>query len=100
MKVLLKRKKKRKGMSKYDPKPFIVSEIVGRQEVLERDGAKIRRETQKFKRFYSPEDKEAHQPEDDWEERSQRAAGKSQERKTKQMKNNNRRIRQQLAAEQ
>ena len=80
MKVLLKRKKKRKGMSQYDPKPYTVVEIVGRQAVLEREGAKIRRETQKFKRFYShPEAEETQQLKDDWEERSQTARGESDE---------------------
>ena len=71
MQVLLKRKKKKKGMSKYDPRPFTVTEIVGRQAVLERDGAKIKRETQKFKRFYPhPEQQGQLSKDDDWEEGS------------------------------
>ena len=71
MQVLLKRKIKKKGMSKYDPRPFTVTEIVGRQAVLERDGAKLKRETQKFKRFYpQPEQHDQQSKKDDWEEGS------------------------------
>ena len=81
MQVLLKRKIKKKGMSKYDPKPFTVVEIVGRQAVLERDGAKIKRETQKFKKFYSHPQQHVQVSEDGWEESSKgiRSAATSSE---------------------
>jgi hypothetical protein len=49
MKVLLKRKHKRKGISKYDPDPFILEELVGRQAVISRGDTILRRETQKIK---------------------------------------------------
>ena len=52
MQVLLKYKKKKKGMPRYDPNPFTVTELVGRQAVLKRGSTTLRRETQKFKRFY------------------------------------------------
>ena len=52
MKVLLKNKVKRKGQPKYDPRPYTITELQGRQALLERGERKIRRETQKFKRFY------------------------------------------------
>ena len=54
MKVLLKRKHKRKGISKYDPDPFILEELVGRQAVISRGDTILRRETQKIKRFHEP----------------------------------------------
>ena len=79
MQVLLKRKMKKKGMSKYDPRPFTVTEIVGRQAVLERNGAKIKRETQKFKRFYpQPEHHVQLSNDDDWEEGSKGRAERSE----------------------
>ena len=34
MKVLLKNKVKRKGQPKYDPKPYVIKELHGRQAVL------------------------------------------------------------------
>ena len=83
MQVLLKRKIKRKGMSKYDPRPFTVTEIVGRQAVLERDGAKIKRETQKFKRFYPKPEQVQQNKNDDWEEGSERKTGEDSERSAK-----------------
>ena len=72
MEVLLKNKAKKKGQPKYDPRPYTITELHVRQALLERGEKKIRRETQKFKRFY-----EQRQPqnqgskskeEDDWEE--------------------------------
>ena len=74
--VLLKSKKKKKGMPKYDPRPFTVTEIVGRQAVLERGSTKLRRETQKFKKYYPKQDHhvEEDQEEDHWE--SQRVKDK------------------------
>lgn len=75
MKVLLKNKVKRKGIPKYDPKPFIITELVGRQAVIKRDDTVLRRETQKFKRFHSKEEgcaskvkQKNNVVEDDWEE--------------------------------
>ena len=65
--VLLKNKKKKKGISTYDPRPFTVTEIVGRQAVLERGDTVLRRETQKFKKFY-PKQEQHQQEEDGWEE--------------------------------
>ena len=53
MQVLLKYKKKNKGMPRYDPSPFTVTEMVGRQAVLKRGNTTLRRETQKFKRFHT-----------------------------------------------
>jgi hypothetical protein len=70
MKVLLKRKKKRKGMPIYDPEPYTITKLFGRQAVIERGGEKLNRETQKFKRFYTDNDK-ADKPDcadDDWED--------------------------------
>ena len=52
MKVLLKNKVKRKGQPRYDPKPYVITDLRGRQATLERGEKKIRRETQKFKRFF------------------------------------------------
>ena len=70
-------------MSKYDPRPFTVTEIVGRQAVLERDGAKIKRETQKFKRFYPKPEQVQQNKNDDWEEGSERKTGEDSERSAK-----------------
>ena len=79
MKVLLKSKKKRKGSPKYDPEPYTISEMKGRQAVLTRGSTTIRRETQKFKRLYTKDetgrDSSASQAKprretDDWEERT------------------------------
>ena len=72
MKVLLKNKVKRKGQPKYDPKPYTITELHGRQAVLQRGDRKIRRETQKFKRFYEPRPatvtRTDPRPADDWED--------------------------------
>ena len=51
MQVLLRMKKRRKGMPRFDPMPYTIIELVGRQAVLQRGEQKLRRETQKFKRF-------------------------------------------------
>ena len=65
-------------MSKYDPRPYTVIEIVGRQAVLERDGSKIKRETQKFKRFYSqPNQHDQQSKDDDWEDGNQGSVARS-----------------------
>ena len=70
MQVLLKYKKKKKGMPRYDPRPFTVTELSGRQAVLKRGNTLLKRETEKFKRFYP--DFQEGRPEqaidDDWEE--------------------------------
>ena len=71
MKVLLKRKHKRKGMSKYDPDPYVLKELVGRQAVITRGDTILRRETQKIKRFNEPTLRPLQKPpceKDDWEE--------------------------------
>ena len=71
MQVLLKNKNKRKGMPRYDPKPFTITKLVGRQAVLQRGSTTLRRETQKFKRFYPQEEtKPATVPQDEseWED--------------------------------
>ena len=41
MKVLLKRKKKKKGMPIYDPEPYTITKLFGRQAVIERGGEKV-----------------------------------------------------------
>ena len=51
MQVLLRKNKRRKGMPRFDPKPYTIIELVGRQAVLQRGEQRLRRETQKFKRF-------------------------------------------------
>ena len=58
--VLLRNRRKRKGMPKYDPKPYTIIELVGRQAVIQRGNKQLRRETQKVKRYYP-----THQQEDD-----------------------------------
>ena len=75
MKVLLKQKTKKKGMPRYDPKPFTITELVGRQAVLQRGSSTLKRETQKFKRFYECEQRnqvekqKVHvEGQDDWED--------------------------------
>ena len=72
MKVLLKNKTKKKGQPKYDPKPYTITDLKGRQATLERGKKKIRRETQKFKRFFEPAkpvaEEEKGKPDDDWED--------------------------------
>ena len=45
MKVLLKNKHKRKGQPKFDPQPYTITELVGRQATLMRGSKTIRRET-------------------------------------------------------
>ena len=57
MKVLLKNKNRRKGSPKFDPEPYTITELKGRQAVLKRGETPIRRETQKFKRFYTKDEK-------------------------------------------
>ena len=72
MKVILKGKIKKKGKPKYDPEPYTIIEIQGRQAVLRRGDTTIRRETQKFKRLYTKEDNDIGQNNrqtDDWEDR-------------------------------
>ena len=75
MKVLLKNKKKRKGSPKYDPDPYTISEIQGRQAVLTRGNTTLKRETQKFKRFFTKDEtardigqRQMTSDIDDWEE--------------------------------
>ena len=74
MQVLLKYKKKKKGMPRYDPNPFTITKLVGRQAVLERGTTSLKRETQKFKRFYpvTPGKSTFGAPDDEWEERQSR----------------------------
>ena len=71
MKVLLKNKVKKKGQPKYDPRPYTITELKGRQALLERGQKKIRRETQKFKRFFeqrhTKEQDSRTKTEDDWQ---------------------------------
>ena len=74
MKVLLKNRIKRKGQPKYDPKPYTITGLKGRQATLQRGERKIRRETQKFKRFFEPARPTAEAGKtipdsDDWEDR-------------------------------
>ncbi len=73
MKVLLKQKQKRKGMSRYDSKPYTIVELFGRQAVIQRGNKRLHRETKKFKRFFGPREQPALQKEitsneDDWED--------------------------------
>ena len=72
MKVLLKRKNRRKGMSKYDPEPYTIEELVGRQAVIKRGDSVLHRETQKIKKFNEPRPSlSLNKPEaerDDWED--------------------------------
>ena len=84
MKVLLKNKVKRKGQPKYDPKPYVITDLRGRQATLERGEKKIRRETQKFKRFFEPTSPEegtatTMSPREEWEESWRRADANEQE---------------------
>ena len=75
MKVLLRNKKKKKGNPKYDPEPYTIIELEGRQAVLRRGDTTLRRETQKFKRLHTKDDDDKHtgrQP-DDWEDRTIRS---------------------------
>ena len=68
MQVLLKYRKKKKGMPKYDPNPFTVTELMGRQAVLKRGSTTLRRETQKFKRYYQDaQGSTPATPDDEWE---------------------------------
>ena len=48
MKVLLKNKRKKKGVSKHDPEPYMMTELVGRPAVLSRGNKTLRRETQTY----------------------------------------------------
>ena len=69
-KVILKNKQKAKGQPKYDPEPYEVVQIHGRQTLLRRGDRKIWRETQKFKKI-APQtgDTSYHGGEtDEWEE--------------------------------
>ncbi len=70
MEVLLKRKRKYKGQSKYDPEPYTIVELVGRQAVIQRGEEKKTRETSKIKKFNTskPEEKVQETTNDDWEE--------------------------------
>jgi hypothetical protein len=70
MQVLLKYKQKKKGMPRYDPNPFTITELVGRQAVLQRGTTTLRRETQKFKKLHTPKNGAAVHSQDDreWEE--------------------------------
>ena len=77
MQVLLKEKVKRKGRPRYDPKPYTIIELVGRQAVIQRGEKVLRRETKKIKRFFESSDlvgsssKLVVEPEnDEWEEQS------------------------------
>ena len=83
MKVLLKNKVKRKGQPKYDPKPYTITELHGRQATLERGTKKIKRETQKFKRFFeAPPSKKmtgTTVQRDDWEESWRKTGSKEGE---------------------
>ena len=82
MKVLLKNKAKKKGQPKYDPNPYTITKLTGRQATLERGNRKITRESQKFKRFYEPQkpskERKISKATDDWEE-SWRAGSKQQQ---------------------
>ena len=72
MKVLLKNKNKRKGQPKYDPTPYTITALHGRQATLQQGERKIRRETQKFKRFFETprptKGTRTSMAADDWEE--------------------------------
>ena len=72
MQVLLKNKRKGKGMPLYDPQPFTIVELVGRQAIIQRGNKRLHRETKKFKLFFPTID--LQQPQsfgiDDWEESS------------------------------
>ena len=83
MKVLLKNKKKKKGQPRYDPKPYTITKLKGRQATLQRGNKTIRRETQKFKRFFENPPLEekmggrGNKSEDEWEQNlTPRAQGK------------------------
>ncbi len=72
MQVLLKNKRKKKGMPLYDPRSFTIVELVGRQAVIQRSNKCLHRETKKFKRFFPVTELQHPQPSDidDWEESS------------------------------
>ena len=52
MNVLLKEKVKRKGKPRYDPKPYSIIELIGRQVTIQRGSKVLRRESKKGKCFY------------------------------------------------
>ena len=59
-------------MSKYDPEPYTIEELVGRQAVIKRGDSVLHRETQKIKKFNEPRPSlSLNKPEaerDDWED--------------------------------
>ena len=59
-------------MPRYDPEPYTITKLVGRQAELQRGEKKITRETQKFKRYFTAEsDKEIpRQADGEWEDGS------------------------------
>ena len=65
--VLLRNKRRKKGMPKYDPKPYTIIELVGRQAVIQRGSKQLRRETQKFKRFFPTQQQQQGGGGDTWE---------------------------------
>ena len=71
MRVLLKQKGKKKGMPRYDPQPYTIVELVGRQATIQRGEKRLKRETKKFKRFYEASEQYKLPiigTNDDWEE--------------------------------
>ena len=69
--VLLKKKCKRKGYPRYDPLPYTLIDLIGRQAVIQRGSSILRRETNKIKKFSAAslhKDEIGDSEEDDWEE--------------------------------
>ena len=52
MKVLLKRQVRRKGETLYDPEPYEITKMEGRQVTIKRGSQVKTRETSKIKRYY------------------------------------------------
>ena len=75
-------------MPRYDPKPFTITELFGRQAALQRGTTTLRRETQKFKKFNPTTENHATLPQDDgeWEESQ---SSKSRKAKVDQTTTNN-----------
>ena len=62
-------------MPRYDPQPYTIVELVGRQATIQQGKKRINRETKKFKRFYEACEQyklPVNNLNDDWEETSNR----------------------------
>ena len=84
MKILLKRQVRKKGETMYDPEPYVIINMEGRQVTIKRGSQVKTRESNKLKRYYENEDPEMEEESDqeqDWEEsRSRRNQQKPETR--------------------